>query len=155
MYHFFVRRRVRAIFAHLNAGDFGYVTRQFAADATHWFSGRHALGGQRRTGATRAAWYRRLATVMPGLAFTIEKIVVSGPPWRTHVAVEWRDRVFDPQGRELEPNQGVFVLALRWGRAVDFRVYCDTQGLARNLDAIAARGVPEAADAPLADPQLA
>ena len=151
MYYFIVRSRVRTIFEHLNRGDFAYVLRQFAPQAEHWFSGEHALAGTRHTPALREAWYQRLAAVLPGLQFDVQKIVVSGWPWNTHVAVEWADRVFDQHGKELVPNQGVFVLTLKWGRAVEFHVYCDTQGLSKNLEAIAAQGMAQAALPPLND----
>lgn len=151
MYHFIVRRRVMTIFEHLNRGDFDFILRQFAPGAEHWFSGNHALAGSRHSPALRQAWYRRLAAVLPGIQFEVRKVVVSGPPWRTLVAVEWVDRVFDQQGAELMPNQGVFVLTLRWGRAHEFHVYCDTQGLASNLAVVASQGVADAALPPLDD----
>jgi hypothetical protein len=68
------------------------------------------------------------------------------------VVVEWKDRIFDVRAAELQPNQGVFVLTLHWGRAVEFHVYCDTQGLARNLEVIAAQGASAALSAPLQEP---
>lgn len=152
MYHFFVRRRVQTIFEHLNRGDFEFVLDQFADDAEHWFSGAHALGGVRRTQALRRAWYARLAKVLPRLEFDVSQIQASGPPWNTRVAVEWTDRVFDSVGKELAPNQGVFLLTIRWGRAVRFRVYCDTAALQQNLLVIAEQGVTEAASLPISEP---
>jgi ketosteroid isomerase-like protein len=147
MYHFIVRRRVRAILDYLNRGDFAYVRRQFAPQAEHWFSGQHALAGRRRGAEQIAAWYERLATVFPGIHFTPEKIISSGPPWNTRVVVEWRDGF--PASQGLSDNAGVFVITLRWGRAVEFHVYCDTDGLKRNLQLLADRGVREAAAAPI------
>lgn len=144
MYHFFVRRHVATIFEHLNRGDFAFVLAQFAPDARHWFSGRHALAGARHTPELRAAWYRRLEAVLPGIRFEVKKVLVSGAPWRTHVVVEWCDRVFDSRGAEIAPNQGVFVITLRWGRADEFHVYCDTQSLQANLELMATQGVGEA-----------
>ena len=156
MYHYFVRRRIATIVEHLNRGDFAFILRQFAPAAEHWFSGNHALAGSRHSPALRKAWYDRLAAVLPGIQFDVRKVAVSGPPWRTIVAVEWTDRVFDSRGAELMPNQGVFMLTLRWGRAVEFHVYCDTQGLAGNLAVVASQGVPDAALPPLTDvPRLA
>jgi ketosteroid isomerase-like protein len=150
MYHFFVRRRIATILEHLNRGDFAYVQKTFAPGAEHWFSGNHALSGRRRTADEIASWYRRLAAVFPGMSFAADKIIVSGPPWRTRVVVEWRDSF--PNAPSLSDNQGVFVITLRWGRAVEFHVYCDTAGLQRNLDLRAAQGVSEAAAAPIGQP---
>ncbi len=151
MYHFFVRRRIRKIFAHLNRGDVAYVQRQFATTAEHWFSGHHSLSGKRTTIRGRSDWYERLKIVFPTLRFAVHKIVVTGWPWRTDIAVEWSDRVFDSDGAELLPNQGVFVMTLRWARATEFHVYCDTQELAKNLKNLAARGVADAAKPPIID----
>jgi ketosteroid isomerase-like protein len=142
MYHFFVRRKVAEIFRHLNEGDFAFVVAQFAPDAEHWFAGDHALAGCRRTSAEIAAWYRRLATVFPGICFTVRTVTVSGGPWDTRVVVEWADSF--PRGEPLSDNQGVFVITLRWGKATRFHVYCDTKGLEVNLDRLAAQGLAEA-----------
>lgn len=151
MYHFIVEQRIRTLFDHLNRGDFDYVLGQFAPAAEHWFSGEHALSGVRRSAELRTRWYERLAAVFPGIRFDVKRIVVSGWPWHTHVAVEWTDRIFDVHGVELTPNQGVFMLTLRWGRATELHVYCDTQGLVRNLDVIAAQGTQQAAFAPISE----
>ncbi len=147
MYHFFVRRRVAAILRHINGGDFDFVVRQFAPDAEHWFSGRHALGGRRTRPEEIAAWYRRLAAVFPTIRFQPIAIIVSGPPWRTRVVIEWTDTF--PAGVDLGVNQGVFVLTLRWGRAVALHVYCDTDELKQNLGRLAARGLADAAAPPI------
>jgi ketosteroid isomerase-like protein len=147
MYHVFVRRRVATILQHLNRGDLAFVVRQFAPDAVHWFSGRHALGGRRCTPEEIAAWYRRLAVVFPAIRFAAQKIISTGPPWNTRVVVEWTDTF--PGRDDLTGNQGVFVVTLRWGRVVEFHVYCDTDELKQNLAHLASRGVDAAAAAPI------
>lgn len=151
MYHFIVKQRMKTILEHLNRGDFDFILGQFAPTAEHWFSGQHALSGLRRTSELRRAWYQRLGSVFPGIQFDVQKIVVSGWPWRTYVAVEWKDRVFDTRGAELVPNQGVFMLTLSWARAVEFHVYCDTQGIAENLNVIAGQGVAQATLPPISE----
>jgi ketosteroid isomerase-like protein len=147
MYHFFVRKRIAKILDHLNRGDLAFVVRQFAPEAEHWFSGQHALGGRRRTPGEIAAWYRRLAAVFPGIRFAAQKIISTGPPWKTRVVVEWTDTF--PGREDLAGNQGVFVITMRWGRAVEFHVYCDTDGLKQNLAHLASGGVDAAAAAPI------
>jgi len=149
MYHFFVRRHLRKVFARLNAGDVAFITRQFHPNAVHWFAGRHALSGTRASPAQIDQWYRRLANVFPNIRFDIQKLITAGPPWNTEAAVEWVDQARDRRGNPL-PNQGVFVLRLRWGKAVDFRVYCDTAQIEKNLDILASQGVAEASGAPIA-----
>jgi ketosteroid isomerase-like protein len=148
MYLFFVRRRLREIFRRLNAGDFAFIRRQFHPTAEHWFSGNHALSGRRTSPEGMAAWYARLAAVFPAIRFDLKKLIVSGPPWNTQAAVEWTDEVCDRQGQPL-PNHGVFVLRLRWGRTVEFHVYCDTARLEKNLAILASQGVTQAAAAPI------
>jgi ketosteroid isomerase-like protein len=150
MYHYFVRRKIHEIFRRLNQGDFDFVVRQFAPSAEHWFSGDHALSGGRHSSELIEAWYRRLAIVLPGIRFDPKKILVSGAPWRTYAAVEWVDHVLDRAGNPL-PNQGVFVTTLRWGKATEFHVYCDTQKLKKNLAILASQGVAEASAGPIQD----
>ena len=143
MYHFFVRRRLREVFRRLNAADFAFVRRQFHPRALHWFAGTHALSGQREGAADIARWYERLAVVFPGLHFQVEQLVVAGFPWHTVAVAEWRDEVRDLTGRPM-PNQGTFVITLRWGRVTAFRVHCDTARLERNLAILSDQGVREA-----------
>lgn len=148
MYHFFVRRRLCRILGRLNAGDFAFITRQFHRDASHSFAGRHALSGTRTTPGRIAEWYRRLSAVFPGIRFDLQRLFVAGPPWNTEAAIQWRDEVRDRQGRALL-NEGVFLIRLRWGKATDFRVYCDTALLEDNLGILASQGVEEATAAPI------
>jgi ketosteroid isomerase-like protein len=148
MYHFFVRRRLRIILARLNAGDFAFVTRQFHRKASHSFSGKHALSGTRTTPERIAEWYRRLAAVFPGIRFDVRRLFVAGPPWNTQAAIQWVDEVRDREGRPL-PNEGVFFIRLRWGKATDLHVYCDTALIEKNLAILASQGVSEASAAPI------
>ncbi|WP_394826134.1 nuclear transport factor 2 family protein [Pendulispora albinea] len=149
MYHFFVRRHLREVFARLNAGDYAFITRQFGPSAVHWFAGQHALSGERKSPARIKEWYERLANVFPGIRFDIRKLIVAGPPWNTHAAVEWVDEARDRNGKPL-PNQGVFILRLRWGKAIEFRVYCDTARIEKNLGILSSQGVAAASAAPIA-----
>jgi ketosteroid isomerase-like protein len=148
VYHFFVRRKVRTIFEHLNRGDLEYVTRQFHPRAEHWFAGRHALSGKRTSQHRVLEWYERLAIVFPRIRFVIKKLIVSGPPWNTLVAVEWADEVFARDGQAL-PNEGTFIVRLRWAWVVEFHVYCDTVQIERNLGILASQGVAAAMASPI------
>ncbi len=150
MYHFFVRRRLREVVRRLNAGDYAFIRAQFHPRAEHWFAGEHALSGRRSSPARIADWYARLANVFPGIRFTLDALAVSGPPWRTIAALEWRDEVFAPDGRPL-PNRGVFVIRLRWGRAISFHVHCDTAAIEKNLAILASQGVAAASALPITD----
>jgi ketosteroid isomerase-like protein len=148
LYHFFVRRRMRQVIARLNAGDYDFIVAQFTADAEHCFAGTHALSGHRRSPARIRQWYQRLATVFPGIQFEVVALAVSGPPWHTTVALEWKDHVSDGAGQPL-PNQGVFIFQLRWGKARSLHIHCDTRQLERNLEHLAAQGRAEARAQPI------
>jgi len=148
MYHAIVRRRLRQVFAALNAGRADTLPAQFAPRAVHGFSGHHALGGTRCTAAGIAAWYRRLPRVLPDLAFEIERIVVAGWPWRTQAMVEWRDHGVCLDGSTFA-NQGVHSLTLRWGRVTALHIHCDTAVLCEVLRRQAAGGIAEAAAPPI------
>lgn len=154
MYHFFLKRRLRHVIARLNAGDYAFITRQFAPDAEHWFSGVHAMGGRRTRPHDIVAWYERLPKIFPGITFTVLELIVMGPPWNTRAVVEWVDHPKDAEGRELR-NQGTFVIHLAWGRVKSFHVYCDTAALERNLSRVAAQGRSEALLPPIESPALA
>lgn len=148
MYHFFLKRRLRHVVERLNAGDYAFIKGQFAPDAVHWFSGEHALGGQRSTATDIARWYERLPRVFPGLTFTVLELIVMGPPWNTRAVLEWVDHAKDRNGAPL-PNQGTFVIQLAWGRVKSFHVYCDTARLVRNLGIVSSQGCAEAALPPI------
>ena len=150
MYRYFVRRKIQEVFRRLSRGDFDYVVRQFASGAEHWFSGNHALSGGRHSTELIAALYRRLGLVFEGIQFETKKIFVSGMPWKTYVAVEWADVVKDRAGNPL-PNQGVFLITMRWGRATELHVYCDTVKLQENLAILVSQGVTEAGKEPIQD----
>jgi ketosteroid isomerase-like protein len=148
MYRFFVRRRLREVFRRLNAGDFAFITRQFHPGAEHWFAGTHALSGRRASPQRIEEWYARLAAVFPGIRFEVRKLIVAGPPWRTDAAVEWTDEARDRGGHSL-PNRGVFVLRLRWGKAVELHVHCDTAQIEKNLAILSSQGIAQAAAPPI------
>jgi ketosteroid isomerase-like protein len=116
--------------------------------ALHAMNGDHALAGVRSRPESIRAWYERLFRLLPDVRFDVDAIAVSGPPWRTTVVVQWRDRALGG----TYGNQGVNVVDLRWGRIQAIRIHCDSQRLAAQLAGLAADGVSEAADAPLTDP---
>ncbi len=150
MYHFFVRRKIRYLLGCVKRGEWDTILAQFTPDAEHWFSGDHALSGARHSPELIASWYKRLALVFPGLWFETKKVAVSGPPWRTHVVIEFVDHVKDRQGKPL-PNQGILLFTLRWGKACELHIYCDTQELRENLAILESQGVTEAAERPIQD----
>jgi ketosteroid isomerase-like protein len=150
MYRAIVARRARAAWRHLGAGDYEYVLGQLAPSFSHSFAGDHALGGTRRTIDSQRAWFERLGRLLPGVAFTVEDVLVAGWPWRTRVAVILSVRA-EIAGQDYE-NQLAQTLELRWGRITRIHTLEDTLKLAGALERLAASGIEEAGAAPISDP---
>ena len=90
----------------------------------HWFDGlamlhrfafAGALGGTRRTRTAIKCWYDCLPGALPGLSFEIKEIVMTGWPWATTLAVEWRDFRHTLDGQPFT-DRGVHFMSLRWGQ---------------------------------------
>jgi ketosteroid isomerase-like protein len=148
MYHAIVRRRIRALFDAVNAGDAEPVLQTFAHRFEHSFIGEHALGGSRHTLATTRSWYERLYRLLPDLHFDLRNILVSGGPWRTTVVVEWDETNSGTDGVRTY-NHGAHILELRWGRATRLLICPDTVGLKETLDRLASAGNSEALAPPI------
>src|SRR5688500_2709092 len=107
MYHYVVRRVLRASFAGLNQGTIEAVTDKLTANAEHYFIGQqHALSGTRRSHAAIYRWYERLLRLFPDIHFQLHRIRVSGPPWRTVAIVEWSETNTGTDGVRID-NEGV------------------------------------------------
>jgi len=150
MYKAIVRRRLRRVFEQLNRREFDAMPALFATNAEHVFAGDHALAGTRHSAEAIRRWYQRLPQALPDLRFDVRHIVVSGWPWHTEAAVEWRDGGTALDGQPFS-NQGVHFVTLRWGRVSSLRIYCDTQVLADLLQRNARHGAAEAGAAPITD----
>lgn len=148
MYRQIVARKLKAVFDGLNRGQPEAVTRALAPSAEHFFIGRHALGGTRRTPESIARWYARLLRLLPDIRFDIERIEVAGPPWRTLAVVRWQESNSGTDGVRTR-NEGVNLLEIAWGRVRAVRIYTDTVVLQRTLERLAAVGVGEAVAAPI------
>lgn len=142
MYHAFVRRQVRKLFAAVSAGDAGPVLAGFAPTFAHFFLGDHALGGTRTDLGKVRAWYLRLYRLLPDISFELKAIRVSGPPWNTLVAVDWVETNSAGGVRTFTP--GVHVVRLEWGKMTWLGIYPDTTGLVATLQRLSAAGVMEA-----------
>ena len=148
MYHAIVRAKLRSVFDALNVENYQPVLTSLAPRFEHAFPGDHALGGTRRTMEATRRWYERLPRVLPKVQFVVDRIVVSGWPWRTVGYVEWRDSGHTLDGEPFR-NQGVHVITLAWGKVTSVMVYCDTLKLKEVLLRNAAHGEAEAAAAPI------
>lgn len=148
MYHSIVRAIITNIFVELNKGNYEPVLNTMGKDFEHWFSGHHALSGRRTTMPATRAWYERLYKIFPKLHFDLHKVVVSGWPWNTLVAVEWSEPYTLLNGVQ-GANCGTHFIRLKWGKGVSVRIYCDTHLLLENLSIQHAGGVAEAACEPI------
>ena len=146
MYHALVRRRVAA----LGRGDYEVALAGMAPRFEHVFAGAHPLGGTRHTPDAMRRWFERLYRLNRRLGFTVRRITVGGWPWDTTVVVEWRDDATLATG-EPYANDGAHVVRMRWGRVVSLHAYLDTEVFAEACRRMAARGIEEAAAAPIED----
>ena len=145
MYHWFVRRQVRAAFAALSRGDAPALTSHMHPKVHHTFPGHGALGGERHTLRDVEAWFDRLFTILPGLQFQIHTLAADGPPWDTRVGVEWTNsgQLFDTTSYS---NTGAHILRIQNGRITAFHAYLDdTDELTQALRRLAEHGIEQAA----------
>ena len=134
--------------AELNRGNHEALLQRAASDVTHHYPGRHALGGTRRSVDGMRRWFERSQIIFPDLQFDIKKILVTGWPWLTTVAVQWTEHAHPADGREFH-NSGVSVMRLRWGKLVELRSYVDTQLIAETFQRLVTYGVTEAGAPPI------
>jgi ketosteroid isomerase-like protein len=150
MYHAIVRRRTHRIFRQLSDGDWDALVDELAPAVHHVFPGEHPLGGERRTSLAVLHWFERLGRLFPGHDFEVHRVVSSGWPWSTWVAIEWTVHL-RPQVGEPYDNHGAHWVHVRWGRATAFHAYLDTQRIAAACGVMADQGVEEARAAPVGD----
>lgn len=151
MYKRVVRAILSSTFAGLNQGRSTAVTSRLSPQAEHFFIGRHALCGTRRTPASISRWYQRLFQLFPDIRFTVHRIDVSGPPWRTLATIEWSETNTGTDGVRTE-NEGVNVVEIRWGKVRRISIYTDTDRLVQTLNRLALAGNPAAHAEPIVDP---
>ncbi len=162
MYAWVVGKVIRRQFAHLSAGNWRVPFGRFAPDAVLRFPGDHALAGEFHGREAIANWFDRAWSLFE-MDFTVDDVVVSGPPWDMRVATRWRNDPRTADGRVF-PNRGMQYARIRFGRVIEDDLYEDTQVLedavahAEQLAATAARpraGTSAPAPAPSAARQPA
>ena len=125
MYKAIVRSQVRKGYARVSAGDFKTLFKDFHDDMRFQMIGDHGLGGERVGRAEVEAWFEETARLFPDLKLEAEDIVVEGFPW--HIRVATRFRVSSAVANY--DNVGIQYLRIRMGKAVEDRLYEDTQVL--------------------------
>lgn len=149
MHQAVVRRRVRALYSALSAGDPEPMLAIFARRFAYTFVGEnHPLAGTRRTPEAMRAQLERVLRLFPGMHFEVKEVLVAGPVWDTRVGV-----VVDVRARLLDGspyrNDILQLLRLRWGRVVAVRTVTDTTRLRDAYRRLQAVGVAEATAQPV------
>lgn len=150
MYALIVERKLRAIFAALNRGEFEAMLAGLAPDFEYRFEGDSPIGGLRSSRDTMAAWWQRLYRLFPGLQFEVQAVDVLGPPWNTRIHVRLEFRVPHADGGPYR-NVVMQQMRMRWGRITHIHTLEDTQRCSRFLAWRAAQGDTEAQAAPITD----
>jgi ketosteroid isomerase-like protein len=148
MYHAIVRRISRQMFEKVAAQDYEPLLKGCRPDVHHRFGGEHALGGERHSREALGRWFERLGLLTPTLAFRVTDVWVKGLPHDTVAVIRW-EATQEPLDGVPYLNRGVHVIRMRWGKAVSIDANENSQLVADYLDRLAARGVEEAAAAPI------
>lgn len=147
MYRAIVSRKVKQIWAGLNAHDTSLLFDGLADDFSHEFLGDHAMGGTRTSISQMSRWFERVFRFFPGIRFQLRSVAVRGMPWNT-VVLAWID-VIVPVEDEVFKNTLAQRVELRWGKVHSVINIEDTQLLAMLLDRLAASGMAEANAEPI------
>ena len=150
MYKTIARRRAVAAFEALSRNDVDSMMRDLAEDVRHVFPGDGPLGGTRRSRAAFRRWIEREQRLLGDVAFEVQRVSVSGPPWDMWVVVGWTN---DGHAADGEPyrNRGTHWIRLRRGRGAEIHGYLDTEQVRAACERMAAAGIDEAAAAPITD----
>ena len=150
MYHTIVKRLVRNGYRQISNADFDSLLKMFDPNIHFTFSGQHAMAGDFHRRDTVRKWFERVHRFFPGLTIEAQRIVVSGMPWNTQVAVQFKVRDTLPDGHTYT-NQGTQFMRIVWGKVVEDHLIEDTQVLHETLRCLSEQGVSEAMQTPLRD----
>src|SRR5215471_7840030 len=128
MYKAIVRRNVCKSFRALSAGNDDQVLRQFHPQVIFSFAGPAPLGGERRGVEAVREWFQRLFSYLPGIQFTVHRVIVQGWPWNTLVATRLSVAAPCADGSMYE-NEAMQFLHIRWGKIVEDHLFEDTYKL--------------------------
>ncbi len=143
------RRGLRQV----EAGDVDAVLAQFHPSCRLTFTGDTPLGADGITGPDLRRWFERFGRLLPDPRFEIQRLVVSGPPWRTHLAAHVL--IHSQVDGQPYTNQFGHFLTIRWAKVVEDLVIEDTQRWTLACQRLQAAGVDEAAAPPIGRPLVA
>ncbi|MFF2772871.1 nuclear transport factor 2 family protein [Streptomyces bacillaris] len=130
MYHWVLRKRVRALWRKVGRGEFEYAITLASEDIRFRFIGDTPISAE-FTGRDRfRQWFEDLFDLFPGLRLTLTDVVSRGWPWRTTVAVRLSITATLADG-SIYRNEATQWLMLKWGRMMTDDVLEDTKELDR------------------------
>jgi ketosteroid isomerase-like protein len=133
MYKTIVASQVRKAYRHISAGNFDHVLKSFHPDVRFQMMGDHHLGDERRGVDQAREWFAEVGRLFPDLRIEPLTVIVSGWPWDTRIATRFRVTSGLEGNRHYE-NEGMQFLRLRWGKAVEDRLFEDTQVLEEAIE---------------------
>jgi ketosteroid isomerase-like protein len=155
MYHFIVKRRIRALFAEANRGNFQAIIDALASSFVYRFVGDTPLGGTRTKTSSMKLWFERIYRLVPDAKLHPQMIVVEGPPWNTRIMTYVKfNGTLPPVGQQpgmRYENEVMQLLSLKWGRIHSVLTIEDTLRFARILPLLTKAGVAEATALPISD----
>jgi ketosteroid isomerase-like protein len=155
MYHFIVKRRIRALFVEANSGNFQAIIDSLAPNFVYRFVGDTPLGGTRTRRSSMKAWFERIYRLVPDAKLNPQMIVVEGPPWNTRIMTYVKfNGTLPPEGRKPGApyeNEVMQLLSLKWGRIHSVLTIEDTLRFANVLPLLSKAGIAEATAAPICD----
>lgn len=154
MYHAIVERKLRSIFANINARNTAPMLDSLSDKFSYRFKGDTCLGGERRTRDATAQWWQRIFRLFPEARFEVDDVLVKGWPWATTIATRLtlRARLADDPNYE---NHVMQFMTMRWGKVTRIVTIEDSLKCKSALDRMAARGITEALAPPILDQAVA
>lgn len=142
MYKASIRALMRYSINKLNHGDYSMMLRMASPRFELAFPGDNSWASMFRPvepGRQRHVTHRGLdeakafadRVVKEQINFTIEDILVNGPPWNTRIALRVHDFISGDGAGDDYNNRAVLFLEVRWGRLVRWEDYEDTERVAR------------------------
>ncbi len=124
MYSWLVKQLLSWMMGRLRAGDIRPAMLLDARDVVLKFPGDSSFSGVFHGKQAHREWEARF--VRCGFQIWPDEVAVSGPPWRTRIALRGHDLLRSPEGELIYENDYVIWATLRWFRMKEIQVYEDT-----------------------------
>jgi hypothetical protein len=125
LYRWSIELVTRFALCRLKRGNARWILALMTDDVHFRFLGEHSWSADFHSKSEVKAWLDRYVEV--GLQLEPLDVVVSGPPWKTVVCIQFVDSATDGFGNVIYSNEGVLVDRVSWGRIREHISYEDTQ----------------------------